>query len=54
MKAYLITMFILWVSKAAVRCVPNFKPPEWTHSTRAIQIIITIGFAIWTGILLFK
>jgi len=55
MKAYLITMFILWIMRASL--VMFEDSITISHELKPIRNLlrwlIAIGFACWTGVLLF-
>lgn len=56
MKAYLITMFIFWIVKISLTWAISDSediPCELRLLCKIIGFCISIGMAVWTGMLLF-
>ena len=56
MKAYLITMFIFWIIKVTVMYFGTENsdiPDGLKYFGKLIAFAISIGMAVWTGMLLF-
>lgn len=55
MKAYLITMFIIWIISTFCKLLlePDFSDEVKTLA-RVFGFFLCLSFAIWTGCLLFK
>lgn len=56
MKAYLITMFIMWIISAVLKVFPPVQedfPDGVVAFGKFLGFITVVGMAIWTGLLLF-